>query len=216
MPAAPPPPVPPPAEIAARLRAEAAGARLLVGPGQFTPHPGRPRVVVLRLHDTRGPEVLWDGFLLQTDLAPLRDALAAFATVWPGELDMMFATPWHVAWTVPPAPARVYDNEGLAAAVDGHRITICSAGRVQRALEAAAVARVLGWASGDRVERGVDLVLHGGERVTVAVRHDLAVPGDPAYDAIDLELDAAWIPGAGKSLAGAIHVPYEAADPALR
>ena len=208
----PPPPAPTPAEIAASVRAAGEGAVLLVGAGQLAPHPGWSRVSVLCLHDTREPELLWDAFLPDADLPALREALAAFATVWPGALDTMYATPWHLAWTVPPAPTRIYDRKGLVVAVDGARLTLA---RNARAFEAPAVARVLGWVSDDRVDRGLDLELRTGERVTVAAQREITASFDPTYDGLDLTFDAAWIPEAGKVLAGAIGAPYEATDRAI-
>ncbi|APR81696.1 Hypothetical protein A7982_07045 [Minicystis rosea] len=209
-----PPSAPSPVEIAASVRAAAEGSVLLVGAGQLAPHPGWSRVSVLCLHEAHAPLLLWDAFLPDIDLPVLRDALSAFATVWPATFDTMYATPWHLAWTVPPAPFRIYDGDGLTAAVDGARITLGSGERA-RFIDASAVARVLGWVGGDGVDRGLDLVLRTDERVTLAVQREPTAAWDPTYDGLDLSFDAAWIPAAGKVLARALDVPYEASERAL-
>lgn len=212
----PPPPAPPPAVIAEQLRAQIEGRTVLVGEGQFSPHLGRPRVGVLRLDGDGAPALIWDGFPEEADVAAIRAALSASATVWPGALDTMYATPWTLAWTLPPAAIRAYDPEGPALAIEGSTITLFTAGRPRRRADVAAVTAVRGWAGDDRVRRGVDLVLRGGEAVTVAEREDPAAAVDPTYDHLDLSLDAAWIPAFGRALAAAIGAPYEASEHALR
>ena len=206
-----PPPATPPDLVAEQIRAEIEGGLLIVGPGQFSPWPGHERVAVLRV-DRAEPVLVWDAFHPREHVAALRAALGTLSTVWPGELDMMYATPWSYAWTIAPAPFRLYDRSGLMGALEDRCLTLRASDRRVRAAD---VASVLGWAGDDAADRGVDLVLPSGARVTVAVEHELAAVVDPTYDGIDLMFDASWVPVLGRSLATALGVDYAATERAL-
>jgi hypothetical protein len=206
-----PPPAPAPSEVAKAVRAEIEGGTVIVGAGQFSPWSGHDRVGVLRVDGAGEPALVYDAFHPRAEIEPIRDALSAFVQVWPGEFDMMYATLWKLAWTVAPAPFRLYEREGIACLVEGGVVRIGSRTEVP----VAEIASVLGWADGDAVLRGVDLVRRSGERVCVAAEEELAASIDPTYDRLDLMFDASWVPALGRALAAAIGVTYEASERAL-
>lgn len=203
-----------PADVAQSLRPVIEGLTLVVGPGQFSPYEGQKRVSVLRVDEVGAPRIVWDRFYATSAIDALRGALAAYAfEVWPGELDTMYATGFSFVWTVPPAPLRVYDREGLVAARRDGDIELF---RANTRVRVGDVARFVGWLSADWVSRGVSLELRTGERVVVAETKEWAASVDPTYDGIDVLCDAAWVASLGKALARGIGVEYVAEDQALR
>lgn len=204
------------ASIVEAIRPLAAGAAttLLLGEGQLSRDPAQPRILVLALREGQAPVTAWDGSSPRADRASLERALSAIAPVWPGALDTMVATPWRHAWTRSPAPFRLFDPRGLRLAIDvDARLLRLSADGREIPLDA--IARVRSDLSDDWVERGVSLILRSGEALSIASARAPEAALDPAYDALDLELDAAWIPALGGALARLLGVVYEAADHAL-
>ena len=204
-----------PREVAASLRSALQGSTVIVGGGQYSPYPDRCRVGVLRVDGDGEPDLVWDRFLPRTAVSELRTALRAFCEVLEGELDTMAATQWTLAWTVSPAPLRVYDRRGLLAEREGSNARVLSRSGAPVRVPIEQIESVLGWVSGDWVKRGVSLVLRAGERVVVAQVEDPFAQIDPTYDGINLMLDASWAAEMGKAIAKGLGVPYVAGDPAL-
>ena len=203
-------------EVAAALRSQARGATLLVGPGQYGPGEGLSRICVLRLEDARRPRLLWDGPLADAEVATLVQALGAFARVWPGELDTMYATPWSLAWTVQPGAFRLYQRWGLRCAVEGEALQLHGRFRRPVLVPRGSIRQVLGWVSEDWVRRGVSLEVTSGPPLVLARHRDWAVGLDVTYDGINLMVDCTWVWRLGRCLAQALGVPYVGNDEAVR
>lgn len=204
-----------PSEIAASLRSALRGGVVIVGPGQFSPYREHSRVSVLRVDGGGKPAIVWDRFLRDEAIPELRKALRAFCDVLEGELDTMYATPWSLAWTVPPSRFQVYDRGGLLAAQEGRFARVFSRSGQPVSVPLDEIESVLGWISDDWVARGVSLVMRGGERVVIAEVEDKFALIDPTYDGINLLFEAAWAAEMGKAIAKGLGVPYVAGDPAL-
>lgn len=194
--------------LASRLAPGLAGMTLgLVGPGQFFGRTGVERVSVVWV-EPGPPRIVWDGPVLREAVVPLQRALRELAGAHPGELDTMHATPMSVAWTVPPAPALVVDDEGvILRALPGDAVELRGRGVVPRA----ALLRVEALLSDTWAEREVVLVLAGGpgqpeQRVTIAARVEAMALIDPTYDGIDLLLDGSWAPSLAHALGAQLGV----------
>lgn len=206
-----------PEEIAASIQARLQGASVVVGPGQYSPYPNNERVTVLVVdhHAENKPHVIWDRFLPTLTIAPLCEALRAYAReVFPGEFDTMYGTPWAYAWTTSPNAFRLYDEQGLLFAVQNDSFVL----RYESVLVTVSleeIVQVVGWLSPDWSERGIRLDLRDGKPLMIAERTEAMAQLDPTYDGIDLMCDAAWVGRLGKAMAKGLGVPYAAEDSAL-
>jgi hypothetical protein len=201
--------------LAASLRDRAEGGVLLVGPGQFTPHPGAVRVCVLRVDGPAKPVQLWDGALPEADLPAFTAALSAFARVLPAELDTLAATRWNLAWTVPPAPFVLYRRRGLACLVEDDNLVLVDWLGRRATHHVDTLRHVLAWISKDWTSRGVSVVARSGAHLLVADHHERSAMTDPTYDGIDISIDASWTTHLAGALAVALDLPCELGDPVL-
>jgi hypothetical protein len=204
-----------PEDIAASLQRSLSGGAALVGTGQYSPYPEHPRVSVLRVDEGAIPSLVWDRFFPDKALPDLRRALSAFCEVFEGEVDTMYATGWSFAWTVPPAPLRAYNTDGLLMAIEGGIARVTPRSSAAVAVPIGQIESVLGWVSDDWVRRGVSLVTSSGQHVVVAEVEDPFVLIDPTYDGINLLCEAAWAAQMGKALAKGLGVRYVAGDSVL-
>ena len=206
-----------PEELAASLRVNLPNTTLLVGPGQFSPYADHERISILVVDDPleKKPYVIWDRFLATQTVAPLCEALRAYAReVWPGEFDTMYGTPWTYAWTTMPNKLRLYDALGLLFAVENGSFALRYE-NVMVTVSSDEVVQVVGWLSADWSERGVRLDLRDGKSLMIAERTEAMAQLDPTYDGIDLMCDASWVGRLGKAMAQGLGVPYVAEDSAL-
>jgi hypothetical protein len=205
-----------PDEIAHSLQDQIQGAKLIVGPGQYSPHANHPRVLILRV-DCPGenPSVLWDRFLAKEAIIPLIRALQEYAQmVWLGEFDPMYATPWAYAWTMPPEVFRLYDRRGCVVELQGENVAIRQADKLV-VLALSDISGVIGWLSDDWFKREVRIVTHRGDQLVIAEAEEEMAHLDPTYDGINLMCDAAWVRQLGKTIAQALSVPYKSDDSTL-
>ncbi len=206
-----------PEEIAASLQPRLHGATVLVGPGQYSPYAGHQRVTVLVVdhHAENKPHVIWDRFLPTHAIAPLCEALRAYAhEVCPGEFDTMYGTPWSYAWTTPPNAFRLYDEQGLLLAVQ-HDEAVFRRENTMTLVPLPEIVQVVGWLSPDWCERGVRIDVRQGKPLAVAEQTEPMAHLDPTYDGINLMCDAAWVGRLGKTIAKGLGVAYVPEDSAL-
>ena len=208
------PDLPPPAPIdptaLASVRAGVAGAGpVLVGAGMFCPHLGHERVAAFRVRADAPLAPLWEGEIRREALVELRGRLAARTEGWAGELDVMAATPWAYAWTVGPAPFRLWEPDGLRAWVDDGAFALRpEPGAAVRRVPLAALADVEADLSADWVARTVRLHRKDVEApLVVASQVDPIAQLDPTYDRINLMFEADWVVRLARSLAAAIGAP---------
>lgn len=205
-----PPPAPvDPAALASVLAGVAGAGPVLVGAGMFCPHVGYERVAAFRVRGDAPLEPLWEGEIRREALAELREHLAERTEVWAGELDFMAATPWAYAWTLAPAPFRLWEPEGLRAWIAGDRFMLRpEPGCEVRVLPLAALADVEADLSADWVVRTVRLHRKDVEApLVVASQVDPVVQLDPTYDRINLMFEADWVGRLAGALAAAIGRP---------
>lgn len=205
-----PPPAPVDAAALAAVLAGVAGAGpVLVGTGMFCPHLEHERVAALRVRADAPLEPLWEGEVRKDVLADLRGRLAARTEAWAGELDFMAATAWAYAWTVAPAPFRLWEPDGLRAWVDGDAFMLRpEPGAEVRTLPLAALADVEADLSPDWVVRTVRLHRKDVEApLVVASQIDPIAQLDPTYDRLNLMFEAEWAVRLARALAAAIDGP---------
>jgi hypothetical protein len=175
---------------------------LLVATGQYAPV-GQDRVGVLDV--TNEPELAWDGFVVRERIPAFREALTERNTIWPGELDFMYATPWTLAWTTEPAPLRIWNGEGELLSLDGDTLRVKSS---PTSLAAKGVRSVEVWLANGWVTRGVSLHVASSSNPIEVVQQDEPMASfDPTYDGINLMCDAAWAVSLGKTIAKTLGVP---------
>lgn len=207
-----------PEEIAASIQTRLQGTSVVVGPGQYSPYANNERVIVLVVehHAEKKPHVIWDRFLPTLAIAPLCEALRAYAReACLGEFDTMYGTPWGYAWTTPPNAFRLYDEQGLLFAVQNDSFVL----RYESVLVTVSleeIVQVVGWLSPDWSERGIRLDLRDGKPLMIAQKIEDMAHLDPTYDGIDLMCDASWVGQLGTAMAKGLGVAYVPEDSALR
>lgn len=180
-------------------------APILIAVGQYSPDPQSAQRVAL----FESSQCVCDRWIRSADLPALREHLAKGRTVRTGEMDAMYATAWHCAWTTDGGPFELWDREGLLAYQQGDTVLLRSGERAAMG-DIAYVHAFLGEAW---IERGVRLVLKDGRALTVARQEDPISLIDPTYDAINIQCEAAWTVSIARSLARILGVPVEEDDP---
>jgi hypothetical protein len=146
----------------------------------------------------------------------LRDNLPGLRALLPGSLsggwDVMFATRWHWAWGG--SPFSLWSRRGWKVRVIGPaRAAVRGLGIGEREHVVLAIRAEV---SRRWLEHRVGLRI-GAERIVwIARRIELGPLLDFTYDGLNLLADAGWASALGSALAGALRVPYEANDSALR
>ncbi len=153
------------------------------------------------------PRALVDGWAHRETIDALRARLRCDP---PGGWDVMFATSWQWAWGG--APFSVYSRRGVVVRVLGPgRAAVHTLARVHEH----DVSRVCAEINDGWTVHRVGVETSGGQTVWIARHIEPFAALDPTYDGLNLLADAAWAVELGKSLAGALAVPYAGNDLAL-
>lgn len=176
---------------------------LLVATGQYAMQPAREvRVGVLTLELLAAPQLLADVWLAPEDVGRLVEHLAPRRVVRRGAWDVMFATPWTLAWTDDEAPFWLVDPKGVVVEHDGATLRL----RGDVVLGVSAVREVEAHVTADWLSREVRLHRDDGEVLTIARVCDEFALVDPTYDAMRLACDAAWASSLTRALASSLGV----------
>jgi hypothetical protein len=154
------------------------------------------------------PRVLVDAWAHHETIDELRARLRCDP---PGGWDVMFATSWQWAWGG--APFSVCSRRGVAVRVLGPgRAALHTLARVHEH----EVLRVCAEINDQWTVHRVGVETSGGRTLWIARHIEPFAVLDPTYDGLNLLADAAWAAELGKSLAGALAVPYAGNDLALK
>jgi hypothetical protein len=195
-------------DLLAQLGDSLAGRTLMIAQGDF-PFDGHRHLVLLDLEAGEPPRVLWEGLMKVTEVA-LLSKLAVAAEIWQGEADRFFSDKqWRFAYTVAPHPFRLYDRQGLRAAVDDNALMLSPVRGASRRVAIADIAHITAELSADWVKRGVAVKLKTGERMPILVRSEWSVELYMFYDGLELMCDTGWVHGIARELGQALQVPVE-------
>ena len=159
---------------------------------------------------------LWGAEVGRAEADELVDLLSRQGSVWHGAIDGRHAPPcrwFRLAWTLPPAPCRIYRRRRLAVEVEPAVVTMRGFRRHRR-IDVPPATRVEGWIGRDWSSAGITLK-HGDREETEIFR--LKHAGSVTqflvmYDGIDLMVDTWWLDGLVPRVAGVLGVEWRIVD----
>lgn len=158
----------------------------------------------------------WAGVLTRPEIDEFVGRLRERGTVWLGTIDARHAPPcrwFRLAWTLPPAPCRIYTRRGLAVEVEPSVVTKHHFWRRERfAVQPSSV--VEGWISRDWIYAGISLKGAAGEEWEVVRKKGAGLFTQflLMYDGIDLMVDTGWLYGVVPRVAEVLGAPWKIVD----
>lgn len=169
---------------------------------------GHFRVALFEVSDATAPNRLLDGTLVVRALDEAKQAVSDRTGALFGRWDPPWIGGWKRLFTTQEKAFRLWDREGLVAALDDDLTLTVGVEPVRAELAAGEIRAVERFATDDWVTRGVRVVRTEGEPVVLVSEDNTRPTFDFGYDRQDFQSDSMWAYAMAVELAKRLGKPY--------